>query len=71
MQNDPNDPMKTILELVGDNPDILKMLGRFAGHLFGGETNHFHECLKKVSEELMGNLANMQAIVTRGNAYAH
>ena len=72
MQSNPqSDPMKTILELAGKDPSLLRTLGRFAGQLYGGDSNHFQECLGKVAQELMGNLANMQALVTRGNACAN
>ena len=59
MENKPIDPMGDIMRMVGPYPEILKNLGRFAGMVYGGETNHFHEAVQRVVAEMQGNFANV------------
>jgi hypothetical protein len=71
MQNNPQQLMQELIDLAQGDKKILQTLGRFAGQLYGAEINDFTEALGKVALEFQGNLTNMHALVTRGNAYAN
>jgi hypothetical protein len=60
--------MEAIMDLAGKHPELLRTLGRFAGMLYGRDTNDFAKALRIVEQELKGNLANL-ANTLRGAAH--
>lgn len=66
MESKPTDPMEDIMRMVGHYPEILKNLGRFAGMVYGGETDHFSQAIARVAQEMQGNFVNVANTISHG-----